>query len=315
MSLVSVIIPCYNAMPYLKDTLNSILEQSYKAIEIIVIDDGSSDGSFEYLESLNMPNLIYAKNIRKGACSARNYGFELSTGEYIQYLDADDVLGPNKINAQLKLAAVHGNESLYSCQWFHFKDSIENAIMKTQYIDKDYSEPYQWLIDSWLGKGMGQTSVWLTHRNIITKTGGWDESLRINQDGEFFSRVMFNVKEIIFSKDAFVYYRMGNASSISQLNKHSNIKAESLLKSYILYKNHAVTFNAIESVKEGLANNFLTYIYRYYNHFPELVKQAENEFTNLGYKKMWPVGGKRFRQLANIIGFKSALLLKKNYSR
>ncbi|WP_179333440.1 glycosyltransferase family 2 protein [Winogradskyella costae] len=311
MSLVSVIIPCYNAMPYLKDTLNSILEQSYKAIEIIVIDDGSSDGSFEYIESLNMPNLIYAKNIRKGACSARNYGFELSTGKYIQYLDADDVLSPTKIETQLKLAEVYGTETVYSCSWVHFENEIIDLEIIRQAIDKDYKKPYQWLNDSWLGKGMGQTSIWLTHRSIIEKSGKWDESLKINQDGEFFSRVLLVAKQIKFSDKALVYYRKGNCSSISQSNKFTEQKATSLLKSYSLYKSSAIIHNKLEELKEGLGQIFLEFIYQYHSYFPELVEKAKQEFFALGYNKMWPVGGNKFKKLASIIGFKNTLKAKK----
>jgi glycosyltransferase involved in cell wall biosynthesis len=298
-------------MPYLKDTLSSVLQQSYKAIEIIVIDDGSSDGSYEYMASLTLPNLTYAKNKGKGACAARNYGFELSTGDYIQYLDADDILSPTKLETQLKLAEVYGTETVYSCSWVHFEKEIIDLEIIRQAIDKDYKKPYQWLNDSWLGKGMGQTSIWLTPRHIVEKTVGWDESLKINQDGEFFSRVLLLAKQIKFSDKALVYYRKGNSNSVSQSNKFTEQKATSLLKSYSLYKASAIKHNKLEDLKEGLGQNFLEFIYQYHSYFPELSEKAKQQFFTLGYNKMWPVGGSKFKKLTSIIGFKNTLKAKK----
>lgn len=307
---VSVIIPCYNSKEYIEDTLNSVYNQSYDNVEIIIIDDGSSDGSFEYLTSLENPNLIVKKNIEKGACAARNYGFELATGEYIQFLDADDILSPKKIEAQVKLAKTYGKANVYSCQWFHFKDTIDKAIIKKQIIDKDYNKPYKWLNDSWHGKGMGQTAVWLAHRDIIEHAGRWNENLSINQDGEFFCRVLLNANSIKFSDIGNVFYRIGNQKSISSNDVLGQNKAASLLLSYKLYIESTKAKEVFTEVKKGLANNLLDFIYRYYNVHKELVEEAQKMFYELGYKKMWPVGGENFKRFANILGFKRTLRLR-----
>jgi glycosyltransferase involved in cell wall biosynthesis len=311
LSKVSIIIPLFNAINCIADTLDSINNQSHTNLEIIVIEDGSTDGSFEFLESVQFKyNLILKKNKGKGACAARNYGFELATGDYIQYLDADDILSPNKIKAQLELAQRYGKETIYSCSWLHFNTTIQDANIKRQAIDKDYAKPYEWLNDAWLGKGMGQTSIWLTHRDLIAMSGGWNESLSINQDGEFFSRILIRAKAIKFVDQSYVYYRIGNSTSLSQSSKYKESKAESLLKSYSLYHEHAIEFNIIDTVKEGLATNYLSFIYIYYNYFPDLILTAQQQFHALGYKKMWPVGGHNFKRIAKVIGFKNALALK-----
>lgn len=97
---VSILIPCYNAQPYLTDCINSALNQSYSNIEIIMIDDGSSDKSLQIAN--NFPIKIYSQ-INKGQSYTRNKLFEMSTGEWIQYLDADDYLNKDKISKQLNL--------------------------------------------------------------------------------------------------------------------------------------------------------------------------------------------------------------------
>ena len=99
-------------------------------------------------------------------------------------------------------------------------------------------------------------------------------------------------------------------SSISQSNKFSKIKAESLLKSFMLYRVHCENYNVLATVKKGIGNNFLSFIYEYYGFFSELTKRAEKEFHSLGYEKKWPVGGENFKIIAKVVGFKTALKFK-----
>ena len=101
---VSVIIPVFNAQEYINETINSVIKQTYEgSIEIIIIDDHSTDNSFQIVREFESDSIIVKKNPKKGACAARNYGFQLSTGDYIQYLDADDLLSKNKIRSQMEL--------------------------------------------------------------------------------------------------------------------------------------------------------------------------------------------------------------------
>jgi len=313
MKKVSIIIPAFNAAAYIEETVASVLNQTYNEIEIIIIDDYSTDNTWSILTKLEEKHLSFIKvfkNYGKGACAARNYGVALSCGDYIQYLDADDVLHPLKIATQLQLFKEFGNEIVCSGIWGRFYDAIENVKWEHQFINKDYNKPIEWLVDSWGGKGMGQTSVWLTHRSLIEKAGKWNESLSINQDGEFFSRVLINAKAIKFCKESKVYYRSGNLESISQQNKLSLKKASSLLKSLELYQKNCKDYLELEIVKKGLAQNYLSFIYQFYPLFSDLQKRAEKNFFNLGYKKMWPTGGKSFMKIAKIIGFKNALKLR-----
>ena len=307
---VSVIIPVYNAEKYIEETIDSVLNQTYEPIEVIIIDDHSTDASYNKALNFKSERVHVHRNLRKGACAARNYGFEMSTGDYLQFLDADDLLSSDKISAQMNLVEGYGKNVLYSCIWGHFETHVEHSTLKNQAIDKDYQEPYLWLKDSWKGGGMGQTSIWLIHRDLIDASGVWDESLLINQDGEFISRVILNADQIKFSDNGVVYYRKGNPNSLSQSYNYSEQKATSLLHSYSLYKENALNHERLEVLKEGLAQNFLMFIYQFYNQFPDLVKTAEDEFYDLGYKKMWPVGGKNFIKLAKIFGFKNILKLR-----
>lgn len=311
---VSIVVPAYNAAPYVEETVASVLNQTFKNIEVIIIDDHSSDNTWSVLQELEAKHpLIISifKNLKKGACAARNYGFQLSTGDYIQYLDADDLLSENKIASQLELLLNKSNKTIASGIWGRFYDDIDTVAWKQQYINKDFNKPHLWLSESWKGKGMGQTSIWLTPRELILKTGEWDEKLLINQDGEYFSRVLLLADSIQFSNQAKVFYRSGNENSISHSNTFSFPKAESLLSSYISYKKQVIKVGLIEELKEGLGFNFLNFRYQFNDVFPELSAIAKNEFYDLGFSKMWPVGGEKFKMISSYIGFDNALKIKK----
>ncbi len=99
-SLVSVVIPCYNASEFISDTLKSILSQQKAAFEIIVVNDGSTDDSEQKIHSFSDSRLRYLKQANKGVSSARNLGLLKSTGEYIIFFDADDLMSDNFIHSR-----------------------------------------------------------------------------------------------------------------------------------------------------------------------------------------------------------------------
>ena len=124
--LVSVIIPTYNSGIYLKEAVESALDQDYPNLEIIVIDDGSTDESLDLLNKyLNRVHIVNSENY--GAASARNLGIITSSGEYLAFLDSDDKWIPNKISLQMKIM-LGGNLDLVYCAGQEF--SIESGLGK-----------------------------------------------------------------------------------------------------------------------------------------------------------------------------------------
>ncbi len=308
--LVSVIIPSYNSRKFLHETINCILNQTYKNIEIIIIDDGSTDGSYEYLKSLKHPKLTVVKNKSKGACSARNLGIEMAKGDYIQFLDADDLLSPEKIFIQLNTLLECANKnSIASCKWVHFTKNIEDAEHKPlQKVDKSYDEPINWLLDSWNGGGMGQTAIWLIPKALIDKVGKWDEELLKNQDGEYMCRILCHSSEIIFSEHATVFYRKPSKGNVSQNTTKKGIK--SLLDSYKKYE-YILKFNTSLQVRKSLSANYCRFIYIYYNNHKELAKEAIKQIEKLGIKVDIPFSNPLFRYLSLFMGYKSAFQIRK----
>ncbi|MDP4195856.1 MAG: glycosyltransferase [Bacteroidota bacterium] len=303
---VSILIPLFNGEKYISDAINSALKQTWKNIEIIVVDDGSNDDSFNIVSNFSSDIIKVYRQDNLGACAARNKAFELSTGDYIQYLDADDLLSENKIEDQLKHFKIHDDSIISSCKWKRYHNGSE-IFYKRREIDRSYENPIDWLVDSWMGKGAGQTSIWLTPRSIIKKSGKWNETVKKNQDGEFFCRVILNSKAIIYSEDACVYYRFDENS----LSNVRNFEAsESLLHTYELYVAHLQNYIQKEEIRKALASNFSRYYYSIYPNFPQLLDRAEENLEKIGVQKFPPVGSKQFKLLGHFLGLKNALKLR-----
>ena len=105
--LVSIIVPCYNAEKFITAMISSVLEQTYPYFEIIVIDDGSTDRSSDYISSFKDPRISYLKKNNTGVSDSRNKGLEKATGEYVLFLDADDILSPDFLEKRVQFLEEH----------------------------------------------------------------------------------------------------------------------------------------------------------------------------------------------------------------
>lgn len=305
--LVSILIPLYNAQDYIATTLESSISQSYPNIEIIVVDDGSSDNSADivksYADKFSNIRLYHQQNL--GAPRARNLAFEKSNGEYIQYLDADDLLSKNKIFSQMQKAKEYkyNPNIIFSSKFSYFINSIDDAKYYPQSIDHSYSSGIEWLIDAWSGGGFGAVMGWLTHRELIKKAGRWNETLKRNQDGEFFCRVLLNAKEVIMRDDIMVYYRRVPNSISSSKTKES---IYSLLESLNRYQYNIEGLNNYK-LKEALAISYANFIKEYHILYPDVTKEAHKQIKKLGFDiDKLPFRGK-FGVAVKMVGFYNAL--------
>lgn len=305
---VSILIPAYNAAAFIGDCLDSVLLQEGAELEIIVVDDGSTDGTIEIVERYICDNIYLIKQRNQGACKARNVAFEHSTGDYIQFLDADDLLAAGKLKAQLDQLAGRGTDVISSGTWAKFKQDPSEATNTKQLIDRDYADPRSLLIDMWNGKGMMQTAVWLTPRELIAKSGLWNESLSINQDGEFFARVLLNASSVHFAENSFVYYRVV-PGSIS--NRSGSLrKAKDLLTSFLLYESAALKKENSDRMRSALTRNYYNYIYQYYGQAPEMIQVARQRLKLLKAKPPTGIGGPQFSRLSELFGFNGGLIIR-----
>ncbi|GMU96859.1 MAG: hypothetical protein AMXMBFR50_23740 [Ignavibacterium album] len=221
------------------------------------------------------------------------------------------MLSENKIEEQLKLFAKYGDEIITSCRWVRFKDKPNEINIIRQNIDKDYANTIEWLIDSWSGKGVGQTGIWLVPRKILVKAGKWNEQLLKNQDGEFFCRVILQSNKIIFSKNTLAYYR-DTRNSIT--NKFNYEAAFNTLLSYDLYIQHLSKYLDQKKVKLALASNFSSFYAYVYPFYPDLLIVAEKRIKELGFKNFPLTGGRKFKVLSAVFGVKKATFIRRKLS-
>jgi glycosyltransferase involved in cell wall biosynthesis len=231
---ISVVIPSFNRGHIIKETLDSVLHQTYNHWECLVVDDGSTDNTEEVVKSYSQGDVRIKffkrpKERTKGASTCRNIGIEESTGGYFQFLDSDDLLEKNKFEIQIKELSLASENSIATCKWGIVGLNKKNAklyhCLPTYF---SYLQPVD-LITTY-GKSLTflPCHVFLVPRAVIAQSGKWDEELIINQDGEFFSRIILASSKVVFCENTYVLYRTGAGERIT-----SSQKAEKGRKGYI----------------------------------------------------------------------------------
>lgn len=316
MSEVSIIIPMYNAERYVSDTLDSCLTQNDDLIrDIIVIDDHSTDNSRSLVDSYTKKHskIKLLLNPKKGANCARNYGLAQSSGNYIQFLDADDLLSKNKISLQIRNLKRASHRTIANCPWAHFKDNTKEASFNSNILWQNYDTPIRWLIDAWTNGQMMASSSWLCPKKLLIEAGPWNENLLKNQDGEYFARVILRANKILFVEGARIYYRKPGPLNLS--NQSGYRHQLSLLHSYISYEEQIRSVMDSIETRTACAHNYVNFIYQTFLQHPQLADMAEERLLNLNIKNMPLAGGKIFQLFSQIIGFKKTLSLKKWLSK
>lgn len=212
---VSVVIPCFDAAATVGEAVASALAQSWRDVEIVVVDDGSSDGSAEALRS-------FADRIRvdcgpnRGASAARNRGTALATGAYIQYLDADDLLAPEAIERRLLALDDTGADVAYG-DWRRFETGADGArrmgeIVARRIEDVDTDAEIACATAFW-----APPAALLYRRRIVEAIGGWNERLPVIQDARFLFDAARHRGRFVHVPGVSAFYRQA-ASSLSRRN-------------------------------------------------------------------------------------------------
>lgn len=191
--LVSIIIPVYNSESYVKEAVTSALSQTYQHIEVVVVDDGSTDQSLSLVEQINDPRLRVFSQINQGACVARNRGIAEAKGEYVKFLDSDDVLYPDAVVIQMEQQTELGeNEVVFGD--FDFIDEDGKVFYQNSFDEKSYLSSDQdfWFLNNW---EMLITCP-LHKRDYLLAYKGFDNKLRSGQEG--FLHFMLSVKGVRF---------------------------------------------------------------------------------------------------------------------
>jgi glycosyltransferase involved in cell wall biosynthesis len=300
--LVSVIIPVRNAAPWLADAIDSCLNQTHRDLQLIVVDNGSSDASVEIARRYGAAVQLLACTA-PGASAARNAGLARAEGAFIQFLDADDVLDREKIAVQVARLGAAPPGLVASAAWARFQHRPGEADFVTEPVWRDLA-PDAFLISSWLGGGMMPDFAWLTPRAVIEKAGPWNERLSLNDDGEYFSRVVLGSSGILFCEQARGYYRTPAAATLSVRRDRSALA--SAFAAVEMSCGHLRRHSQSPDAALACATHYQRFAFDAYPEAPDLVEVAERRVRQLGGSELKPQGGRAFRALADHLGWKRA---------
>ncbi len=305
--LISIIIPVYNGELFILETLQSCFDQSYKNIEIIIVNDGSTDNSEEIINQFQDSRIHYYKINNSGACVARNYGIEKASGKLIQFLDADDVLDKDKLYEQVLLYEQYGDDYIYSAHMGQIISGIRSLQPQYFLYEKDFTpQDYFETLLNQFGKYL-TTGIWLTPTKLLLYASGWDKNTSPNDDGEYFMRIILESKGIIYVNKSLFYYRRDNIASISK--ERSKKTCEGYLNSYLSYAKHFLLFFEPKIGKKLAWKALSVYYCNFYSSYPDLTNSCLLEIKKIGYYGPHAHGGATFKNVAKYIGVINALQL------
>ncbi len=279
--LVSILIPAYNAERWLTETLRSALGQTWDNKEIILVDDGSKDGTLALARTFesNIVKVFTHKN--QGAAATRNTAFSLCKGDYIQWLDADDLLSPTKISLQMEALGEKANPRLLlSGEWGSFMHRPSRAKFVPSGLWSNLSRE-EWLMRKMEQNVYMQTASWLVSRELTEAAGPWDTRLLGDDDGEYFCRVLLASEGVQFVPGAKVYYRQAVSGSLSYVGS-SNKKRDAQWISMELHMKYLRSLDDGERARAACVRMMQNWMVSFYPERLDIFEKAQQLSLTLG---------------------------------
>lgn len=304
--LVSILIPAYNSEKWIQDTVKSALVQTWPKKEIIIVDDGSKDGTLRLAKSFESKSVKIISQENRGASIARNKALEFAQGDYIQWLDADDILHPDKILEQLKAAETENNPRvLFTSSFGTFFSRTQNAKFRPSTLWQDLT-PVEWMMKKFSDNIWMNPATWLVSRELSDLAGPWDETLTWNDDGEYICRVV-SVSEIVkFVPEAKCYYRTGNLGSLSSGLKRSKKRLLSMYSSIVKQNSYLLSLENSQKTRSSCIEHLQEdYIY-FFPESHELVDKLNHTAKELGGALVPPKLKLKYSILQKMFGWRIA---------
>ncbi len=317
--LVSILIPAFNAQETVSHTLRSALNQTWKNIETIIVDDGSADATVKIAESFRSKGVKVFHQDRGGAAAARNKALSHASGDYIQWLDADDLLAPNKILLQIQALPDQRKRTLLSSAWGSFLHRTSHAQFAPSGLWQNL-KPVEWLFCKMDQNVYMQTGSWLVTRELTEAAGPWDTRLLSDDDGEYFCRVLLASDGVHFVPGAKIYYRspgmaFGGLSCVGL----SDRKLEAHWLSMKLHIDYLRSLEDSERVHRACINFLQASMLYFYPERSDIVEQSQRLAAELGGSVYPPNLSWKYSWIKELFGWKCAkrgreLLLKARWS-
>jgi glycosyltransferase involved in cell wall biosynthesis len=284
---VSVVIPTYNYGRFLGEAIESVLAQTCKPAEVIVVDDGSTDETATVVESFSERGVRYIRQENAGVCAARNRGVAESTGELIAFLDADDTWDATKLEKQIARFAADPEVGLVHCGTCVF-DGATGATLQLQIEGAEDGVVEDLLL--WQKPGMpGPGGTIMVPKSTFTKVGGFDIRMKCGEDWDFCYRVA-RVAKVAFVAEPLVNYRSHAAAA------HNDVEAMERGMSLFYEKAFDTDDPAILALKRRSYSNFHRVMAgsyfnsgRYSKFVFHTIKSLLNSPSNLLYFAQFPL--------------------------
>ena len=268
--IISILIPVYNREKVIAETLDSLIAQSFENWECILVDDGSRDNTLpiigDYVKKDERFKCFKRPNHRKsGGCGARNYAFEKSQGQYIKWLDSDDILQPLLLEKEIKIFQQFPDVDFVYCDHTAFSTNKDKAA-ETIINIPDNSSGIDLLNISSVDRKYLIPGTYSHKRKIIAYSGLWNEEIRINQDGEFLFRILATNPKVERIPYFGFRYRLEGTDKITS-NYNDLNKASLKLKSWELI-DAQIKLRRTDDLKPYITNT-KNFLYKYHLHLKQ----------------------------------------------
>lgn len=297
MPLISVIIPVYNGEKTIRETIESVLNQSCRDFELLVINDGSQDRTLEIVESIQDPRLKVFSYPNAGQSTSRNRGIALATGEYISFIDADDLWTPDKLEAQVKVLQ-ENPQAAVAYSWTNWIDESSQLLGKGSHITEKGEVFAKLLLNDFVANGSNS----LIRRQALTEVGGFDASVTPAEDWDMWLRLAAHYEFVAVPSSQILYRISPNSASFNVWK----MEASSLK---VIEKAFAQAPESLQYLKrKSLGNRYKYLTYKSIEGYPErkkgltairfLLQIVRNDPSILQAKVIWKV---LFRILAIVL--------------
>jgi glycosyltransferase involved in cell wall biosynthesis len=228
----SVVIALYNKENYIEATLNSVLNQTFKDFEVIVVNDGSTDNSLKIVENLSNDKITIYNNKNNGLSFSRNYGINKAKANFIAFLDADDLWFEDFLQTIYNLIVVNKEHSVFTTSTKTLKPKNNNFVAL-----KSFHNKYVKFISNYkdLTKYIINFSAIVIHKKVFNDSGYFDNEVNYAEDEDFLIRCFTNYN-IIYYTEPKAYYRIGYSSQLTSPNPDFKRKIANF-ENYLTFKN------------------------------------------------------------------------------
>ena len=290
--LISIIMPCYNAAAYLEKAVESVFSQTIKNIELIVIDDGSTDQSLEILSSLKIahPQILILQQENKGPYPARNRGLEQAQGEYIAFLDSDDYWSEDCLEQLLK-KITDADADLSYCGWQNIMEAGENG---PPYIPPAYEK--EDIVKRFLHGCPWPIHAALVKKAIVSQIKGFSTHHFSSMDYDFWLRLSTVTQNIAQVPEVLAYYRWHDKGQISSIKWRQVLDAWSVRKGFISANPELVAHLSTETIDSLLNAPLSRQAYEAFWRRDHL--SAQKLFRSILKKNCWKAGDLKYIMLS-----------------